>query len=114
MSRRSPLSYFRQALVVALAAVPACGGTTETLGGGGDDAGATDGGHASDGSLPSTPCNWAVVPLACGGCNPSCEWGYSFQGDPATCAGFTSAGTPAQCAALCGDDTYGDPSNRSE
>jgi hypothetical protein len=112
MARRSTLSYFRQALVVALAAVPACGGATETLGGpGGDDAGSSDASHATDGALPGTPCHWASVPVACGGCNPSCIWEYSFQGDPATCAGFTGSGTAAQCAAICGKDVYGDPAN---
>jgi hypothetical protein len=103
MPRRSTLAYFRHALALTLAALPACGGATETLG----EPGAADAG--ADADLPSTPCDWAPVQMACGGCNPGCQWAYSFQGDPVSCAGFSGAGTPAQCATVCGDDAHGEP-----
>jgi hypothetical protein len=59
--------------------------------------------------LPGTPCDWTPQQVACGGCDPGCQWGFTFQGDAVTCAGFTSNGSPAQCAAVCGTDSHGDP-----
>jgi hypothetical protein len=105
------VSYFRNALMMALAALPACGGsTTPVLPD--TDAGTTDaqGGPPAH-PPPGTACGWATLAIGCGGCNPQCLWAYSFSGDPSACAGFTGSGTAAQCASVCGKDTYGDPAD---
>ncbi|HEY8087165.1 MAG TPA: ferritin-like domain-containing protein [Polyangiaceae bacterium] len=116
MAATSPLAYFRRTLLVTLAALPACGGSTVPGGPGGDDAGNPDhpdADHADaiglDVGLPGTSCDWtSLPPPPCGGCSPGCQWELSYVGDPVTCAGFASVGTPAQCAALCGTDSHGE------
>jgi hypothetical protein len=94
------ISFFRQAVLLALA-VPACGGKT--------DVGDVSDGRAPDDAHPlgdSSPSDAAA-------CSPTseyrytCNWAYSFAGDPVTCVGFTSTGTLAQCLAACGDSPDG-------
>jgi hypothetical protein len=110
--RNSTLAYLRHALLAALAAVPACGGAVEPNQGP-DDSGTPpshpDAGLTPETGLPGTSCDWTLLPSACGGCGPGCNWQLSFVGDTATCAGFTDLGTPAQCAAVCGNDPHGEP-----
>jgi hypothetical protein len=110
----TPLAYFRRALLLALAALPACGGSTVPVEAGGD-AGNTDADHPDavgsvDVGLPGTSCDWSPLPAPpCGGCTPGCQWELSYLGDAVTCTGFESYGTAAQCAAVCGTDAHGEP-----
>jgi hypothetical protein len=113
----STLAYFRNALLAALAALPACGGAVEPQQGPGGDGGPPEHPDAHgdvisvpDVGLPETSCDWTLLPpVVCGGCTPGCQWELSFVGDPQTCAGFSTSGTPAQCAAVCGNDAHGEP-----
>jgi hypothetical protein len=112
----STLSYFHRALLLTLASLPACGGVTESPGtqdGGSTppDANVDDASSTPDSGLPSTPCNWTPLPVVCGGCDPGCQWEFSFQGSALGCAGFSPSGTPAQCAAVCGNDSHGEPAD---
>ena len=114
----STRAYFRNALLAALAALPACGGAVDAKGTWRRrrfsraprcprrrEPGARR--RATRDLLRLDP----LPALACGGCTPGCQWELSFVGDPQTCAGFTTSGTPAQCAALCGSDAHGEPAN---
>jgi hypothetical protein len=115
--KASTLSYFRHALLVTLASVPACGGAvvSPTPVGGDDggkpnqpDADFLDAAVTPDVGPPGTSCDWMPAVVGCGGCVNGCVWGFSFNGDAVTCLGFSDVGTPAQCAALCGTDAHGE------
>jgi hypothetical protein len=104
------VSYFRKALLVTLATLPACGGSTAPVNPPSSDAG-PDAGSPPPGPVPGTACGWATLPIGCGGCRPDCLWAYSFKGDPSVCTGFSTSGTPTQCASVCGNDARGEPAD---
>lgn len=112
----STLAYFRNALLAALAAMPACGGAVDPQQGPGGDGGPPEHpdaradvvGVPPDSGVPDTCDKTFGPPVVCGGCTAGCQWQWTFVGDPQTCFGFTISGTPAQCAAACGPDSHGE------